>query len=109
MDATFLYEGNRKALEYIYRNRSFYLMEDKISRNRNHPEFLISLKQQLTNQEDNQTKRNYIQQFYFKGLIDIFQSWKEEGFTSSKLEHYTRMMTYYSTSLLSGDNLPIHE
>ena len=94
------YENDKKVLEFIFQNRHFFLVEEKMKHNKQMPDFVDDMTRRMTETIVNQTKKEYIEQYYFMGLTNIFTSWKNEGFNYAGLDRCAKAMTFYTYSVL---------
>ena len=95
------YSSCKQILEYVYRNRSFFLVEGKIKLRTTNAGFTDDIKQRLMKKCNNRTKKEFIEQYYFMGLADIYDSWKKADFDYNNLDGCARAMTFYAYSLLN--------
>ncbi len=95
------YSSYKQILEYVYQNRSFFLIEGKIKLRTTNAGFTDDIKQRLMKKCNNQTKKEFIERYYFMGLADIYDSWKKADFDYNNLDGCARAMTFYAYSLLN--------
>lgn len=94
------YESSKKILEHVYRNKSFFLVEDKIKHGISRSYFTDDMKQKMIEKSNDQTKKEYIDRYYFMGLVNIIDSWKKEDLNYDGLDGCAKSMTFYAYSLL---------